>query len=76
MLKLILLIAGAYLLLVVFVYLKQGSMLYWPDLPGRELDATPVAIGLDYEDVTLEASDGVNFHGWFVPGDTGRVVLY
>ena len=76
MLKLILLIAGAYLLLVVFVYLKQGSMLYLPDLPGRELDATPEAIGLDFEDVTLRASDGVNSHGWFVPGDTSRVVLY
>jgi fermentation-respiration switch protein FrsA (DUF1100 family) len=76
MVKLLLFIAGAYLLLVVFVYLKQGSMLYLPDLPGRELDATPEAIGLEYEDVTLETSDGVKVHGWFVPGESDRVLLY
>lgn len=76
MLKLLLIIAGAYLLLVVFVYLTQASMLYLPNLPGRELDATPEAIGLPFEDVTLEASDGVSIHGWFVPGESERVLLY
>jgi fermentation-respiration switch protein FrsA (DUF1100 family) len=76
MLKLLLLIAGAYLLLVVFVYLMQARMLYLPDLPGRDLDATPEAIGLYYEDVTLDAGDDVDVHGWYVPGDSSRVLLY
>lgn len=76
MLKLLLVIAGAYLLLVAFVYLTQASMLYLPHIPGRELDATPDAIGLAYEDVGLEASDGVNVHGWFVPGESPRTLLY
>ncbi len=76
MLKLLIFFAGAYLLLVAIVYLAQGGMLYLPNLPGRDLDATPSAIGLDYEDVTLEASDGVKVHGWFVPGDSQLVVLY
>jgi len=76
MLKLLLVIAGAYLLLVAFVYLTQASMLYLPNIPGRELLAAPDAVGLDYEDITLEASDGVSVHGWFVPGNSSRVLLY
>jgi len=76
MLKLLLVIAGAYLLLVVYVYLTQASMLYLPNIPGRELLAAPDTVGLDYEDITLEASDGVSVHGWFVPGDSPRVLLY
>ena len=59
MLKLLLVIAGAYLLLVAFVYLTQASMLYLPNMPGRELLAAPDTVGLDYEDITLEASDGI-----------------
>ena len=76
MLKLLLVIAGAYLLLVVYVYLTQASMLYLPNIPGRELLAAPDTVGLDYEDITLEASDGVSVHGWFVSGDSPRVLLY
>lgn len=76
MLKLLFVIAGAYLLLVAFVYLTQASMLYLPNMPGRALDATPDAIGLPFEDVTLETSDRVKVHGWFVPGGLGRVLLY
>ena len=76
MLKLLLIVAGGYLLMVAFVYLTQASMLYLPNMPGRELLATPEAVGLDYEDLTLEASDGVRVHGWFVPGESPRVLLY
>lgn len=36
--------------------------------PSREIAATPESVGLYYEDVTFAASDGVNLHGWFVPG--------
>ena len=73
MLKFLLIAVGAYLLLVGFVFLTQASMLY---LPGRQLDATPEDIGLDYEDVSLDTSDGVRIHGWFVPGDSSRTLLY
>lgn len=76
MLKLLFVVAGAYLLLVAFVYLTQAGMLYLPNMPGRELLAAPKAVGLDYEDITLEASDGVRVHGWFVPGESARVLLY
>jgi hypothetical protein len=76
MLKLLFIIAGAYVLLVIFVYLAQAGMLYLPNLPARDLDATPEAVGLAFEDVTLETSDGVRVHGWFVPGESDRVLLF
>jgi len=76
MLKLLLIVAGGYLLIVAFVYLTQAGMIYLPDLPSRDLYTTPESIGLEFEDVTLEASDGVSVHGWFVPGASSRVLLY
>ncbi|NIS91442.1 MAG: prolyl oligopeptidase family serine peptidase [Woeseiaceae bacterium] len=51
-------------------------MLYLPGIPGRELLAAPDTVGLSYENVTLEASDGVSVHGWFVPGESQQVLLY
>ncbi len=39
--------------------------LYFPE---RELAATPSEAGLAYEDVSFTAEDGINLHGWFVPG--------
>ena len=76
MLKLLFIVAGAYLLLVAFIYMTQASMLYLPGIPGRELLAAPDTVGLSYENVTLEASDGVSVHGWFVPGESQQVLLY
>jgi len=76
MLKLLFIVAGSYLLLVGFVYLTQSSLLYLPGMPGRQLGATPKGIGLDYEDVSLDTSDGVRIHGWFVPGRLKRTLLY
>lgn len=62
--------------LLVYIYLTQSNIIYLPDLPGRQLDATPQDIGLEYEDVSLETSDGVRVHGWFVPGSSKRTLLY
>jgi fermentation-respiration switch protein FrsA (DUF1100 family) len=76
MLKVLLIVAGGYLLLVAIAYLAQPGLLYLPNVAGRELVATPRALGLNYEDVTLETSDGVSVHGWFVPGESRRVLLY
>ena len=76
MIKFLLFVAGCWVLLVAYVYFTQASMLYLPDLPGRQLNASPDNIGLEFEDVWLEASDGVKTHGWFVPGASARTVLY
>ena len=74
--KIILVAAVGYGLLVAFVYLSQSRMIYLPDLPGRALTAVPGDIGMEYRDVTLQTSDNVNLHGWFVPGSGPRVLLF
>jgi len=76
MLKFLVIVAACYGLLVVLVYLMQGRMLYLAGVPGRELTATPADINLEYEDVSIETDDGVRLHGWFVPGDSARALLF
>ena len=76
MLKLLYFAAGGYVLLVAFAYVSQARMLYLPDIQGRELTASPDAVGLAWEEVNLETSDGVRLHGWFVPAASSRALLY
>ena len=76
MLKILLVIAAVYGVLLVYTYLTQSRMLYLPNMPGRALTATPADIGLDYEDVSIETADGAAIHGWFIPGQSSRVLLF
>lgn len=74
-----LLIAAAsfYVLLALMLFLFQDRMVFLSNLPGRALTATPRDAGFDYEDVTLETSDGLKLHGWYVPTVLARgVVLF
>lgn len=68
-------VAGAYLALLLFVFVGQSGMLYLPNLPSRELTATPQAIGLAYEDVRMRTDDGVQLHGWYIPAAQPRGTL-
>ena len=76
MLKLILVVAACYGLLVVAVYFMQGRMLYLANVPGRTLTMTPADIGMDYEDVPIQTADGPTLHSWFIPGPSSRVLLF
>ena len=69
-----LLLAGVliYAALTAFIYFRQSSLIYFPDMPGRALTATPLQIGLRYEDVDFVTADGVGLHGWFIPADSAR----
>jgi len=64
-----------YLLMCLFIYLRQTGMIYLPSLPTRQLQARPNEIGLQYEDVTLTAADGVRLHAWYIPAAGARVTL-
>ena len=65
-----------YLALVVFVYFYQARLLYFPNVPGRELEATPQSLGLAYEELSLTTADNVKLHGWFVPAaDNAAAVI-
>lgn len=65
----------AYGALVVFAWIFQSGLLYLRHVPGRQLNATPAAVGLEFEEVHLQASDGVAIHGWYVPASESRGVL-
>jgi hypothetical protein len=68
-------VVGAYLALMAAVYFGQAGMLYLPDLPSRELTASPKDIGIPYEDVELRTEDGLRLHGWYIPAARPRGAL-
>jgi fermentation-respiration switch protein FrsA (DUF1100 family) len=76
MLKFILVVACSYGLLVVLVYFMQGRMLYLAEVPGRTLTMRPTDVGMDYQDVSIETTDGVMLHGWFIAGRSSQVLLF
>jgi len=76
MLKFIFVFAACYVLLVVVVYFMQSRMLYLPGVSGRTLTVTPTDVGMDYQDVFIETTDGVTLHGWFVAGRSSQVLLF
>jgi len=71
----LLLVAVGYGALALYLFIMQPRLLYYPDMPGRELEATPAAIGLAYADVALQTSDGVRLHAWFIPVANPRATL-
>jgi uncharacterized protein len=53
-----------YIMLTASACFWQSKLVYFPR-PG--VQATPADAGIYYEDVTLQAADGVKLHAWFVP---------
>jgi fermentation-respiration switch protein FrsA (DUF1100 family) len=69
MLSAFLTLAIGYGLILLLVFVLQDRLIYFPI---RNLDATPHALGLDYEDVRIATEDGVRLHGWYVPAPSAR----
>lgn len=65
-------VAVAYLAICVLMWLFQERLLFLPGIPGRALEATPQALGLPFEEVTLSTADAVRLHGWWVPAPGAR----
>jgi fermentation-respiration switch protein FrsA (DUF1100 family) len=66
-----------YVGITALIYFRQSSLIYYPDVAGRDLTVTPQRIGLAFEDVELSTADGVRLHGWFVPsGDAQGTLLF
>lgn len=75
MLHTLLLIGGGYAALLLAMYLGQSNLLYLPEIPSRELIASPRDIGLAHEEVHLETADGVRLHAWYLPAREARGTL-
>ena len=65
-------IAGAYIIFAGFLFIFQSHYVYYPE---RVLLADPGSIGLDFESVHFETTDGVELSGWFIPSDSARGVI-
>src|SRR5688572_4620911 len=69
--------AGVYALLLAYLFFFQSRLIYFPNIPGRALIASPDEIGLPFQETNFAASDGVKLHGWYVPnGAQAPVVLF
>jgi fermentation-respiration switch protein FrsA (DUF1100 family) len=75
LLNLLLVVAVIYGAFALYVFIMQSRLLYYPDMPGRELEATPATVGLAYEDVVMQTDDGVRLHAWFIPVEQSRATV-
>lgn len=66
---------GLYVVICLYLFFMQGRLLYYPNLPSREITATPAKIGLDFEQVTITTSDNIRIKGWFVPAPQAKGTL-
>jgi dienelactone hydrolase len=60
---------------VVTVAFVVGPAVAATNPPHATLGANPQRVGLDYEDVTLQTSDGVSLAAWFVPSANRAAVV-
>jgi fermentation-respiration switch protein FrsA (DUF1100 family) len=70
-------LAIAYGAILALIFAFQSRLVYFPQM-AREIVATPRAVGLAYEDVTLATSDGETLHGWWtqLPNARGAVLIF
>jgi fermentation-respiration switch protein FrsA (DUF1100 family) len=66
---------AVYLGLALYLYVFQARFIYFPDLPSRQVTATPADIGLAFEAVRLRTADGEALAGWFIPAPAARGTL-
>ncbi len=64
--------AGAYAALCVLAFAFQTRLVFFP---ARRLLANPGQAGMAYRDVRFRTGDGIELHGWFIPGSGGSPVL-
>ena len=64
-----------YAALSVYVYFMQSGMIFYPNMPGRNLTSTPEDIGLTYQNVEFVSEDNIKLHGWFVPNKNAKATL-
>ena len=77
LLSVVFIVMLGYGVLLGYVYFFQARLIYFPNIGIGLRSAVPSDIGLDYEDVVFETTDGLRLHGWHVPADQARgIVLF
>jgi fermentation-respiration switch protein FrsA (DUF1100 family) len=67
--------AIGYAVLAAALFFFQPNLLYFPDMPTRQIQATPEVIGLEFDSITLTTSDNEQLDAWFVPAAPARGTL-
>jgi uncharacterized protein len=70
--KLIIYGIGAYAVFCIYVYFMQSGLIFYPNMPGRNLVSTPEDIGLTYQNVEVVTEDNIRLHGWFIPNNNAK----
>ncbi len=73
--SIIILAGGLYVIFCFYLFLVQSKLIFYPHLPSRDLTASPTDVGLEYESVSINTSDQLTLHGWFVPALEEKGVL-
>lgn len=64
----LLFLLGGYCVVLGMVYVFQSRLLFFPEDSGLGPEVTPEVVDLTYETVQLTTEDGLQLHGWFIPG--------
>lgn len=67
------------MLIILIPIIQTGCLVldkYFVYFPSHELPMTPLNVGLNYEDVYLTTADGIELHGWFIPGESEVVLAW
>ena len=73
--KLLIIGIGVYAALSIYVYFMQSGLVFYPNMPGRNLVSTPEDIGLTYQSVEFITEDNIRLHGWFIPNKNAKATL-
>ena len=73
--KLVIVGIGIYAALSIYVYYMQSGMIFYPDISGRKLLATPENIGLNFHNVEIVTEDNIKLHGWFIPDKNAKATV-
>ena len=71
----ILLIAGFYLAICLYLLFNQQNMIYEPE---HHIAATPDERGFEYESVTLTTEDNIKLDAWYIPSaqNAGEILFF
>ncbi len=70
--SLIFIIVSVWVLLSLLIYFFQPNFIFFPH---KDIEATPEFISLDYEDLILTTSDGIEINAWWIPNPNARATL-
>jgi fermentation-respiration switch protein FrsA (DUF1100 family) len=75
--RMIVYVIGIGIFFTILILLFQSKLIFFPNVPGREIETTPDEMGYLYEEITLKTKDKVKLSSWFIPADSSRgVVLF